>query len=87
MIFKPTNDRISVTPTEKVERKTTSGFVLAESADTFKTGTVVSTPDGFEVARPGDRIAYSSHFEATIDGETVFLVDKSAIIGVIRPNG
>lgn len=87
MIFKPANDRICVKPAEKAERTTASGFVLAESSDTFKTGTVVSTPDEFSEARPGERIAYSAHFEATIDGETVFLVDKANIIGVIKANG
>lgn len=87
MNFKPANDRVTVKPDEKAERKTSSGIVLAESSDSFKTGVVLATPDGFGAARPGDRIAYSSHFEATVDGQSVFLVAKDAIVGVIRDDG
>lgn len=87
MTFKPTNDRVTVTPDPAESRATASGILLSEPGSSFKTGTVLATPDGFEDARPGDRIAYQSHHEATVCGEAVYLVDKASIVGVIRDDG
>lgn len=92
--FRPLHDNVLVLPDRKPE-KTPGGIFIPDNAQKVATeGTVVAVGRGCRTStgvfietqvKAGDRILWSSHYDATpimIDGVEHFVMSESNVIGV-----
>lgn len=80
-MFKPLNNRLLVRP-DPVDNTTASGIIVATSKEEKAcTGVVLQ---GNSIVSSGERILFSAYGwdEATVDGETLYLVSETALLGI-----
>lgn len=80
-MFKPLNNRLLVRP-DPIDNVTTSGIIIATSKEERACSGVVLI--GNAAVSSGERILFSAFGwdEATIDGQALYLVSDTAILGI-----